>query len=238
VTVEGRPTRYALIPTRDRPAELARLTAQLVDWCDFILIIDNGSTPPVAEVELRAQHPGVTIIVVSHAEQPPHLYRMWNMGFESAAAAEIACQRAHRVDSLHEWDVVVLNDDAVLPDGWLDYVSEHLRQTGAVAASTYPHHDHGAPLLKSRPDGSITTRLCPWAFIVRGEVGLRADENFHWWWGDTDFDWQACAAGGVLLLPGLQVANTCANTTTIGELAEQASRDGETFARKWGRRPW
>jgi hypothetical protein len=80
--------------------------------------------------------------------------------------------------------------------------------------------------------------MCPWAFILRGEVGLRADEKFGWWWGDTDLDWQACAAGGVLLLPGPVPANTLANSTTVGALAEQAGRDGQYFTAKWGRRPW
>jgi hypothetical protein len=80
--------------------------------------------------------------------------------------------------------------------------------------------------------------MCPWAFVVRGELGLRADEKMRWWWGDTDFEWQAIQAGGVLMLPGYTALNTLANSTTHGVLAEQAGRDGETFALKWGGRPW
>jgi len=119
-------------------------------------------------------------------------------------------------------------------------VSTILRQSPAVAASTYPfpHASAPLPLLKTRHDGNIASRMCPWAFILRGEAGLRADDNFGWWWGDTDLDWQACNKGGVLLLPGEVPANTLANSTTVGALAEQAGRDGQYFADKWGHRPW
>jgi hypothetical protein len=238
-----RPRRYALIPTHDRPVELARLVGQLEPWADIIVIIDNASNPAVSEVELRAAHPATSIIVIECPDQPPNLYHMWNLGFDAIhlhAEAQVPGTGRRRL-----WDVAVLNDDTLLPDGWADYVSANLRDpaaAGAAAASTYPfvHCQASEPpvWLKKNHDGNIGTRMCPWAFILRGEAGLRADENFGWWWGDTDLDWQACVAGGVLLLPGPVPANTLANSTTVGVLAEQAGRDGLYFAAKWGRRPW
>lgn len=156
---------------------------------------------------------------------------MWNRGFE-------LIETTAQVFRSEKWDVAVFNDDTVIPDGWFDYVAHALRGTDAAIACTDPYGALQSPLLKTQPDGNIQTRMCPWAFIVRGELGLHADETMRWWWGDTDFDWQACRAGGVLLLPGYTTQNTCANSTTFGALAEQAGRDGETFARKWGWRPW
>lgn len=231
VSEDERPTRYALIPTHNRPAELARLVGQLEQWADTVVIIDNASDPAVSEVELRAAFPGTTAMVVSWPDQPPNLYHLWNIGFEAIAMAQMHFGKG-------VWDVAVLNDDTDLPPGWTHYVSANLRHYGAAAASTYPFPTSHGAWHKTSADGSIATRMCPWAFILRGEVGLRADENFGWWWGDTDLDWQACTKGGVLLLPGPVPANTLANSTTVGALAEQAGRDGAYFASKWGRRPW
>lgn len=229
---QDRPARYALIPTHNRPDELARLVGQLEAWADTIVIIDNASTPPVSEVEYRALFPNTMVIVVEVGDQPPNLYRLWNVGFEAIHTMEQAIGRNH------QWDIAVLNDDTLLPVGWAHYVSTNLRNHGAAAASTFPFPHPGEAMLKTRHDGNIGSRMCPWAFIIRGELGLRADENFGWWWGDTDLDWQACGKGGVLLLPGEIPANTLANSTTVGALAEQAGRDGEYFVAKWGFRPW
>lgn len=228
---DQRPTRYAIIPTHNRLAELTRLLGQLEHWADFVIILDNASEPPVSEVELRVHHPRTQVVVVSWPEQPPHLYRMWNAGFEAAKTNQEAWHTG-------PYDIAVLNDDTLLPDGWCEYVGANLRHHGAAAASTYPFPTSSAAHLKTSHDGNIVTRMCPWAFMLRGEAGLRADESFRWWWGDTDLDWQACEKGGVLLLPGPVPANTLANSTTVGALAEQAGRDGETFTRKWGHRPW
>lgn len=236
---EERPRRYALIPTHDRPFELARLVGQLETWADTIVIIDNASTPPVSETELRAAHPDTTVFVVDWPDQPPNLYRLWNVGFDTIRLHAVA--QGINSGRLGQWDVAVLNDDTLLPDGWAEYVSSSLRNSPAAAASTFPFGSpicEAPPLLKTRHDSNIGSRMCPWAFILRGEVGLRADENFGWWWGDTDLDWQACNAGGVLLLPGPVPANTLANSTTVGVLAEQAGRDGQYFVDKWGHRPW
>lgn len=219
-----RPTRYAIIPTYNRPAELARLVGQLEEWADFIVILDNASVPPVSEIELRAAHPETLPVVIQWPDKPPQLYRMWNAGFEAAWS------------SGDTWDVAVFNDDTDLPPGWLEQVNAGLRGPEAPAAACTWAGGH--VLHKRLPDGYIGSRMCPWAFMVRGELGLRADERFGWWWGDTDFDWQLCQSGGVLLLPGAVPGNTLANSTTVGVLAEQAGRDGQAFAAKWGRRPW
>jgi glycosyltransferase involved in cell wall biosynthesis len=229
----SRPTRYALIPTHNRLEQLAALVRTLAaQGCDHVVVIDNASDPRVSKLWLKVETGVRAVTVVHDDEQPPNLYRLWNRGFQ-------LIELTARIMREETWDVVVLNDDAELPDGWLDYVAAGIRQTGpAAVVCTDPYGTLQAPLLKTQPDANIHTRMCPWAFVVRGELGLRADESLRWWWGDTDFDWQACGAGGVLLLPGYTTKNTGANSSTHGELAEQAGRDGQTFAAKWGWRPW
>jgi hypothetical protein len=226
--------RYAVIPTHNRHEQLISLLRQLESQVDLVYVIDNAGDEPLSSLWLR-QHSSVMTIVHRDDEQPPHLYKMWNAAFDVIDASS-------RVMGNTTWDVAVFNDDTSLPEGWYDYVAEALRDTAndspAIACTYVQELGFPPRMLKTRIDGNIMTRMCPWAFVVRGELGLRADEKMRWWWGDTDFEWQAINAGGVLMLPGYTTANTLANSTTVGALAEQAGRDGETFALKWGRRPW
>jgi len=232
-------TRYAVIPTRNRREHLVALLRQLENQVDLVYVIDNASDEPLSSLWLRTQA-NVRTIVRRDDEQPPHLYKMWNSAFNVIAATT-------KIMGEKLWDVAVLNDDTLLPPNWFDNVAACLFRTPealkhlnvpAIACTHAQTTAHAMPYLKTQIDGNITTRMCPWAFVVRGELGLRADESMRWWWGDTDFEWQAIRAGGVLMLPGDAPLNTLANSTTHGALAEQAGRDGETFALKWGRRPW
>jgi hypothetical protein len=213
---------YAIIPSRDRREMLKALVNNLTEQGLHVVIVDNGYDP---KLEFD---PAVKIISYNKS---PNLSQMWNIAFNYIEGIEWILETKH-------WNVSVFNDDTLIPDHWIDYVSDGLRENDVVIACTDPYGTLTQPLIKRSRDGNISTRMCPWAFMVRGEAGLRADENMAWWWGDTDLDWQACENGGVLLLPGCTTQNTLANSTTFGALAEQAGRDAEYFAQKWGGRPW
>jgi hypothetical protein len=226
------PGRYAVVATRDRPTELAAVVDALHAQGAVVVVVDNGSEPP-ASPPVDHNHeplPNAPTVIVDD-EQPPNLSRLWNVALDEVA------EQAHR-RGLTAWDVAVVNDDAVLPEGWFDACTTAMRQHGAAAACSDPHGRLTAPLLKTAPDRDAFTRLCGWAFILRGEHGFRFDERFRWWFGDTDVDWRARAAGGMVIVPGYPVGNLRANSTTVGELAEQAGRDRATFAAKHGSAPW
>lgn len=226
--------RYTIIPTHDRQAQLVSLVTSLRDQCDVVIIVDNASSPAVAMDWFGESITSVAdLIIVRDDEQPPNLSRLWNVGLDVATAH--ASQR-----DAARWDVAILNDDTVLPSGWYDSISTALRDhpTAAIACGAPGDWIH-APIFHTDPRTSnIMTRMTPWAFVTRGELSIRADESLRWWWGDTDFEWQARQRGGVLIIPGHIAMNSLANSTTHGVLAEQAGRDGETFRQKWGWRPW
>lgn len=221
--------RYAVIPTRNRLDHLLSLLRSLRGQVDLIYVIDNASDKPLSSLWLRTQV-DVRTIVKRDDTQPPHLYKMWNDAFKVIYMSAKIMQEKH-------FDVAVFNDDTILPEGWYDYVSSNLRESDAAIACSTGRNNH-LPMLKTQRDNNIHTRMTPHAFVMRGELGMLADESMRWWWGDTDLDWQACALGGVLHLPGYPTQNALANSTTVGALAEQAGRDGQTFAAKWGTRPW
>lgn len=222
--------RYAVIPTHNRFDHLVELLSQLGTSCDDVIIIDNASDPPVDLQRLLVESLArPTIHIIRDGEQPPNLARLWNRAFEWIESRE--CES-------DAWDVAVLNDDAKLPPGWYDYVAKALREYDVVAASADAYGHVKTPLVRRQPDNDLMTRMCPWAFVFRGELCPRADENLRWWWQDTDLEWRFRLAGGTVIMPGYVVKNVGANSSTHGELAEQAGRDRRTFAAKWGYNPW
>lgn len=232
--------RVAVVATHNRPAELARLIAAVAPQCDHIVIVDNASDPPVPRYEIadwpagRSGEPmSCWVKVVHDDEQPPNLSRLWNVGIDIA-------YRLHRRTS--EFDVAVLNDDAIPPPGWWDAVSGAMRRLGAAAGCADPFRDTlpagAAVVYGADAPMSVTTRLAGWAFILRGELGLRADERLRWWCGDDLLSLQARERGGLVHVSGFPVPNTGANSSTTGVLAEQAGRDMQTFVDICGRRPW
>ncbi len=227
--------RYAIIPTHNRFEMLAELVSTVSREVDAVFVIDNASDPPVSIPALRdaCAYPRGVIIVMRDDEQPPNLSRLWNVGLD-ATQTWIEERRPETTT----WDVAVLNDDALPLAGWLTMVSEEMRSDERAPAAACVVRLAEPSVLKTEPDRDLYRRLDGGAFMLRGELGLRADESLHWWWGDTDLDWQARAAGGTLIISGPPVPNRLANSTTVGELALQGGRDGEVFKEKWGWRPW
>lgn len=223
---DDRPRRYAVIPTHNRPTHLHNLVRQLAGSCDVIVIVDNASEPPVEHASFGDD---VRVLVIRDPEQPPNLARFWNVAFSAIRQLEAQSEA---------WDVAVLNDDVELPDGWYDYVANALRTYDVIGASADAYGSVHEPLVRHDKHGSLITRMCPWAFIIRGECQAEADERLRWWWQDTDLEWRLALAGGVVVMPGYITKNLGANSSTVGVLAEQAGADRRTFAEKWGFNPW
>jgi hypothetical protein len=200
----------------------------VADQVDRVIVIDNLSDPPI---DPDAWHGKVA--VVSIPIDPPNISILWNVGIALADAA------AHRADA-GRWDIAVLNSDVVVPSGWVETLSTAMRSTTAVLA--YPDQHGGTRQIlhtKAAPV-DLRTRITGYAYMLRGEAGLRLDESMAWWASDDDIDWVARESGGALLVPGIPVEHRAPNISTNErpELAAQAGRDMETFQKKWGKRPW
>jgi GT2 family glycosyltransferase len=220
--------RAAVIPTRDRHDLVVDCIASVVDQVDTVIVIDNLSTPPI---DPDPWHGKVGVVRVP--VDPPNISTLWNVGIALADAA------AHRAASAR-WDIVVLNSDVVVPAGWAERLSTAMRST--TAALAYPDQHGGTQQIlhtKAEPI-DLRQRITGYAYLLRGETGLRLDEDLAWWYGDDDLDWRAREAGGALLVPELAVEHRCPNGSMYErpELQEQAGRDRETFLKKWGRTPW
>jgi hypothetical protein len=220
--------RAAVIPTRNRHDLLADCINSVVDQVDRVIVIDNLSEPPIDPGPWHGK-----VGVVSLPIDPPNISTLWNVGLSLADA------QAHRCGA-ERWDIAVLNSDVVVPAGWVEILSAAMRSTTAVLA--YPDQHGGArQVLHTRAEPiDLRQRITGYAYLLRGEAGLRLDESMAWWFSDDSLDWEAREKGGALLVPGIAVEHRCPNGSMYErpELQEQAGRDRETFARKWGRTPW
>jgi hypothetical protein len=224
--------RYAVVPTHNRPEQLKALVTSLAPQVDEILVLDNASDPPVDHEALSVAGKPAMVQVFRDVEQPPHLSRFWNSLFDT-------CQSISAADGLETWDVAVFNDDAVIPAGWYDAVSTALRgHDKAVVGHTGTVAVHRGELVDAYPYPRHK-RMCPWAFVVKGEAGLRADESMRWFYFDDDFNRRAIDLGGALAVPGPLVVNANAVESTAASpvLTAQAEKDRLTFIEKWGGMP-
>jgi GT2 family glycosyltransferase len=219
--------RAAVIPTRDRHDMLDDCINSVVDQVDRVIVIDNLSSPPIDPEPWHGK-----VGVVSVPIDPPNISTLWNVGIALADAS------AHQADC-HRWDIAVLNSDVTVPPGWIDGLSTAMRSGPAVLA--YPDQFGGRQQILHTKAGPVDmrTRITGYAYMLRGEAGLRLDESMTWWYSDDDLCWRAREAGGGLLVPGLAVEHRAPNISTNErpELAAQAGRDRHTFIAKWGKAP-
>lgn len=214
--------RAALIITHNRPGLLADCIRAIRPQVDDVLVIDNASDPKA--------HVPPEVWLEYIPDQPPNLARFWNHGFNF-------------FDKIYDgrpYDVAVLCDDAIVPEGWFDAVVQGMRNTGAAIGCSSPWGMEHPPMIKTAPDRDIMGRMIGWAFVMDASRGLRADENMQWWWFDTDLDWQARSAGGFVMVGGYSVPNVHPGQYTNERpgLGEQAGRDRLAFVRKHGWVPW
>jgi glycosyltransferase involved in cell wall biosynthesis len=214
------PFRYALIPTNGRPC-LKECIEAVRNQVDKIILVEGG---PGAAMILDSDY---TVI----REPELNISKWWNLGLK---LIESRVQQAR----LPRWDVVILNDDAIIPDNWVQAVAGSMREAGAAAACSggtrLPYrvlHTEPGPV-------GLMTRMQGFAFVLAGEKGIRADEKLHWYFSDDHVDWMARKLGGMLMIPGMGVEHLYPNSQMTAEMQAQVAEDAAHFYGYWGMRPW
>lgn len=225
-------TTAAVILTHNRPDMLADCIRAIGHQVDFVVVVDNASDPSVEELlgpELTAAAAPASLWLMEVPDQPPNISRMWN-GTLDLLGRSVEDPR---------W-VAFLCDDTTPPDGWVKAIVDAMQETGAAAGCSNPWGHQHPPRVKTEPDGDIIGRMPGWAFILDAHKRLRADETMHWWFCDSDLDWQARQAGGMVMVGGFAVPNHRPGefTNAKPELGERAGKDRQAFADKYGAAPW
>lgn len=221
---------HAVIATHNRPDDLADCVAAVSPQVHHVIVIDNASDPPAKP------QPDIDYLMYD-PEQPPNLSRLWNRGMaksDDVADARGACR----------WDTLILNDDFVAGPRFVERLQNALRADHAVVASPYAFGVGGPERVDVYEETgtlrSLDTRMAGFAFMIRGESGLRMDESMRWWYSDDDLAQQACAAGGRVVVHGLTFEHRKPDQQTYADprLVAQAGADRATFVAKWGFQPW
>jgi len=227
--------RAVVIPTRDRHRMLFDCVQSIVSQVDRVCIVDNGSDPAITPETwgMMEWWDEGKVGVTRYDEDPPNISRLWNHGLDMVTDEANALFDG-------DWDVAVLNSDVRVPHDWFSRLSAAMRSTPAVLAYPDQHGGQRQMLHMEAKPIPLTQRITGFAYMMRGEAGLRLDESMAWWYSDDDLDWTARERGGALLVPGLSVEHRDPNGSTNArtELQVQAGLDRQTFADKWGRTPW
>lgn len=217
--------RYAVIPSNGREC--------LTDCIDAVIKQVDKVIVVATDRQVRGMTSWFDQLFILNDEGPPNISRWWNHGLDYADA------HAHQngpAGVTQKHDVAVLNDDAIVPEGWFDAVSGTMRQMGCAAACS---GGYGMPVLHTQNSAPpLATRMQGFAFLLAGERGLRADEQFIWYCGDDDLGRRAAMGGGMVMVPGFHVNHLYPNGQVNEELAGAIPGDMQRYVDKWGGRPW
>ena len=215
---------YAIIPTNGRDC-FEDCLKSVMPQVDRVIVIEGG--PEAAYLEPMPFGWDFSVI----REPELNISKWWNLGLSLIA---------DRAAEFHypKWNVAILNDDVILPPDWVKVVSTHMREMKAAAASS----GNPSPVraLHTQPGPvDLSTRLQGFAFILAGEMGVRANETLKWYFSDDHVDWLSRQKGGVLSIPGYHVEHRYPNGQVTAEIHVQIAEDAKTFAAYWnGLRPW
>ena len=223
--------RFAIIPSNGRECLLGAVDS-IKDQVDKVLVVWTSRQGHSEVLPQWKQRPpqGVMVLYELSSLREINISRWFNVGLNWGKGE--ASRQAYS-----KWDVAILNDDAIVPEGWFDAVSAKMREMQAAAACS-GGVAVSMPVLHTQPGPvNVHTRMYGPAFIVAGELGLRANEELKWWFTDDWMDWESRKIGGMVMIPGFQVKHLHENGQMTGELQEQVNRDATRFKEIYGMMP-
>jgi hypothetical protein len=214
--------RVAVIPTNGREC-VEKSIAAISPQVHWITIVEAGN------IYQRREYTDEKVVVLQGGEEM-NISHWWNVGIDWAARYAAAAEAT-------EWDVAVINDDVIVPPTWMCYVADDMRALDCAAACSGGRAQ--APLIQ-RAAGPISLydRIQGFAFVIRGESGLRAIEEFKWWFGDDDIGQRAASMGGMAMMPGCHVEHLYPGAQTTLDHQPQIGRDRDLFIATHGFAPW
>lgn len=231
-SVAERP-RFAIIPTNGRECVKQALEA-MSPQVDRIVLTWNGFVPEEInswEMYAWSDYPHNVAIVFSPQRRDRNVSRWWNQGLEHVADWA-------STGGVSKWDVAIINDDVIIPPGWFDAVSSKMREMKCAAACSGGRSPMPWFINHVGPIPGVANPLQGFAFMVAGELGLRANEDIPWYFSDNFMDWESRKLGGTVVIPGFHVDHLYPNGQMTGELQEASAKGAQVFRDFYGVMPW
>ena len=221
---------YAIIPCLNRHGMLSDLLNSIDFDPDYVVIVDTGSSP-----KLEVLFSGNAIILNEPLDSERNVQKWFNLALNKID--ELALERSEK-----EYDVAVLNSDLIVEKQVLLQLQVALRFSDSIIS----HPDYSGELgagevsvNKTIGPVSARYRMTGCCFVLRGDSGIRFDEEFQWWFGDDDIEWRARVLGGVARVGKLEFIHLdpSGSMRDMPELNEKARQDQDLFISKWGSLP-
>ena len=222
--------RFCVIPSNGRECLDLALEAMLPQ-VDRILVTWTGDW----ENRRQLPHPDDNRITYRiDRDAAPNISRWWNIGLDAAAMFH-----RHDFPGTPRWDVAIINDDVIVPPGWFDAVATKMREMSCAAACAGGSLPMPALYTNVGPVTGISNPLEGFAFMVAGELGLRANEDIPWYFSDNYMDWESRKLGGTLVIPGFNVQHLYPNGQMTNDFLILNAQGIQTFVDLYdGLRPW
>lgn len=227
-SLRTRHLRFAIIPSNGR-ACLDESVQAILPQVDKVIII-NTSDQGFHRYPMRSDN--IDQLYASDWGEGINISRWWNQGLQHA---ENWCKHVQIKAKLLTvtWDVAIINDDCIVPEGWMAAVAGNMRQHLAVAGCSGGHN----VILREQGLVPLDQRMQGFAFVLKGEHGMRANELFAWYYSDDYIDWESRLAGGMAMLQGFPVTHLYPNGQVTPEIHQLIAQGAASFYASYGRMP-
>lgn len=163
--------------------------------------------------------------IVAFESEEINISKWWNTGLDYI-----------KEHAQHRHEVLVLSSDIVGCSYSVAMLGAFLRRDNLAMVGPNLWGNIEQKFGKDSARGTHT-RVAGCCWMVKGELGLRCDESFRWWYSDDDIEMQARQLGGTGILPyTLMVGGP--DSYMSEEKAKWAVEDRQRFITKWGIAPW
>lgn len=218
-------TPWVVVPApRSRTAELVAGVESL-DHDPARVVMVTTCPAPVDPADVA--HLGTLVL---YEGTDVNISRWWNLGLGFAYDGEIRATGGR-----DPFEVLVMGSDVSGRPGSVEDLAAGMRARGLVMAGP-DWGDQGDQTWTGRRR-TVFTRVPGPCFMLAGEVGLRCDERFRWWYADDDLEMAARQAGPVGLVTGTGLVHE-GDKPLDPEKEIFAAEDLDLYVRKWGVAPW
>jgi hypothetical protein len=213
--------RYAIIPSNGRGCLYECLDA-IYPQVDEVIVVYTGDDG----LTVRSQD---TFYIMDEEDLPTivekNISAWWNVALKSISSTSPGGQ---------PWRVAILNDDAIVSPNWFEAVETRMEETGAAAACSGP----STHLLVEPGPVPLHLRMQGFAFMLRGELELRANESLYWYFSDDYIDWESRKLGGMAMTDQAHVRHLYPNGQVTPEIHVRIAHDAQAFKDLYGTMPW